>query len=79
MRGGKHGGEVGSVGHAHRARSVRSATRVIYPQTADVFRFFFSPISFARYQFLASLENKPSLVVSQCIQAATFTLSFIQS
>lgn len=42
MRGGKHGGEVGSVGHAHRAWSVRSATRVIYPLTADVFSFFFS-------------------------------------
>lgn len=61
VRGGEHGGEVGGVGHTHRARSV---TR---PLTADVLFLFFidvSEVSFSSFR----RRSKPSLVASQIIQ-----------
>lgn len=55
VRGGEHGGEVGGIGHAHRARSVSSPALVTRPLTADVLFLFLSML--ARFHFPASAEE----------------------
>lgn len=67
VRGGEHGGEVGGVGHAHRARSVPSPAHVTRPLTADVLFLIFIDVSEVSFSSFCR-RSKPSLVASQIIQ-----------
>lgn len=68
MRGREHGGEVGGIGHAHRARSVPFAAHITRHQTAPFFIFLVF-ISVGEVSFSSFYRRtKPSLVASQIIQ-----------